>query len=300
MNRKRLPYDAVVIGGGAAGLVTATLAARLGARTALVERERLGGDCTWHGCIPSKTLLRSAATAQAVRNAGRFGIATGAPRVVWSEIRSRLDEIRERIYREADAPEVVAKSGIEVIFGAARFVDARAVRVPHTDGGEAFLAAGRFFICSGSAPKPFPFDVPYLTSETIFDLDEQPKRLLIVGAGPLGIESAQAFARLGSEVHVVTRARRILPRDDAEHAATLQAALEAEGVRFTFEAEPVGAELVGDERRVSLRDGTVLAADAILSAIGRVPRIAQLGVEAAGVRTRDGAIAVDARGRTSA
>ena len=202
-------FDLIVIGGGAAGLVAAGLSAALGARTALIERNRLGGECTWTGCVPSKSLLKAASVAHTMRTAARFGIEAVNPAVDFARVMRGVRQIQETLYEEADAPPRMERLGVKVIPGEARFVDPHTVEVRGTR-----LSARFFVIAAGSRPVVPRIDgldsVPYLTNESLFELTELPRRLLIVGAGPIGIEMAQTFQRLGSRVTVVDSGHRVL------------------------------------------------------------------------------------------
>ncbi|MDQ6926068.1 MAG: FAD-dependent oxidoreductase [Candidatus Eremiobacteraeota bacterium] len=270
----------------------------LGAKTVLVERDRLGGDCTWRGCVPSKALLHVASVAQTARTGERFGIDTGTPAVDWNRVRAWLDRVRREIYDDADSPQALGRYGIRVVAGNASFLDAARLRVIGPSVEET-LTARRFVICTGSEPTPLSLDVPYVTADTVFDVPERPRRLVIAGGGPVGTECAQAFARLGTAVHLVASTGRLLPRDDSDHALALQGALETEGVRFSFGTRVVAARFANGEKVVRLSSGVELSCDEILVAAGRTPRVAGFGLEAAGVEVLDGAVVVDARCRTN-
>lgn len=277
--RMRFEYDMVVIGGGAAGLTAAGMSAVLGAKTALIEAARLGGDCTWHGCVPSKALLKAAAVAHEMRTASRFGLAEFDEAHQFARVMGRVREIREEIYREADAPPNMERLGVEAVAGRARFVDDHAVE---TDDGRR-ITSRWFVIATGSSPIA-PSGLNALTNETIFESSELPRAMLVAGAGPLGIEMAQAFARFGSKVTVVERSNRILGRDDAELADMLRVRLEAEGVRFEF--GKTAEEMEG-------------AFDVVLAAMGRRANTEGLNLAAVGVRAGANGIEVDDRCRTS-
>ena len=228
-------YDMIVIGGGAAGLTASGMSAVLGAKTALVSSDRLGGDCTWFGCIPSKSLLKAAKVAHQVRTAAGYGLIPSEPKGDWARIIGRVHAIREQVYQDADAPPNMEKLGVDVICAQAHFLDQNSIEV--TVNGVARAVTSRYFvIATGSTPQVPQFEgsdrVPMLTNESLFDLDHLPQRLLILGAGPVGIEMAQAFQRLGSDVVVVNRSARILSRDDAELAGLLAESLRNEGIRF--------------------------------------------------------------------
>lgn len=274
-------YHLVVIGAGPGGLVTAIAAAGLGARVALVERHAMGGDCLNVGCVPSKALLEITARAG----------------VDFDRAFAWLREVRAGI-AEHDSVQRYTAAGVDVYQGEARFVGPAAVEV----AGQR-LAARRFVIATGAraAVPPIPglADVEPLTNETLFDLREQPRRLAILGAGAIGCEMAQVFARLGTEVHLFERAAQVLPLEHAAAGTVLAEALVREGVTLHL------GEAVSAVRR---EDGAVLieagdravTVDRVLVALGRQPNVAALDLAAAGVRQlQDGRIAVDRRLRTS-
>ncbi|MDZ7811019.1 MAG: mercuric reductase [Arhodomonas sp.] len=292
--------DLVVIGGGVAGLVTASVAGQLGLDVALLEREsRLGGDCLHYGCVPSKTLLRSAAVAQLMRRGADFGLPAHEPAVDLAAVNDHLRSVIDTLQAHDD-PERFRGYGVDVRFGAARFVNSGEVRVK----GEA-LRARRFVIATGSRPQvpmiPGLAEAGYLTNETVFGLRELPPRLVVVGAGPVGLELAQAFARLGSRVTVVEAAPEVLPREDARLAAELRGALAREGVRFHLGARLERVDREVDGVTLQLNEGEdhrPVSADRILVATGRVPAVEGLSLETAGVAHDRRGIAVDARLRT--
>ncbi len=302
-------YDVLVIGGGAGGLTAAGVAAAAGARTLLVDRHRLGGDCTWTGCIPSKTLLKSARVAHQMRTAARYGLTDQAPHVDFARVMEHVRATRRRVYEEADAPERLESFGIEVRRAEARFVGPRAVALRLEDGAEHVVRARRVILATGGRPHvPPTIDgleaAPYLTSETLFELTEQPARLAILGAGPIGIEMAQAFQRLGTQVTVIDQNERILAHDHPALAGTLQHVLAEEGVRFRLGADV--QHVRSDEGSsitlyLSDKNGTDehVTADALLVATGRRPNVEGLGLEAAGIDYAARGVTVDARCRTS-
>ncbi|MGI8958306.1 MAG: dihydrolipoyl dehydrogenase family protein [Bryobacteraceae bacterium] len=292
-------YDMVVIGGGSAGLTAAGMAALLGAKTALIEEHRLGGDCTWVGCVPSKTLLRAAKAARDMKTADRFGLVPAESKVPFSQVMEHVRRIRQHIYEDADAPPNLEKFGVEVIIGSARLTDSHTVEIRNISGDSRRLTSRFFVIASGSRPRVPNFSGRVLTNETIFELTSQPKRLLIMGGGPVGIEMAQAFARLGSEVTVVAPGDRILPRDDPGQARELQACLAREGVSFVLGQKVAAVEKHGDDLVAMLKDERTLRCDAVLAAIGREPAIKGLQLETAGVRFSEKGIDVDEHCRTS-
>ena len=298
-------YDLIVIGGGAAGLTAAGMGANFGAKTLLIERDRLGGDCTWNGCVPSKTLLKTAKIVHAVRHSGRYGVKNPAPEIDFSQIMRHLDAVRQEIYEAADRPEIYEAMGVDTCQRDARFVDDHTVEVEGGDGARKIR--GRYIvIASGGRALVPPIDglqdVPFLTNETLFELEEQPRRLAIIGAGPIGTEMAQAFQRLGTEVTVIDMLGRILANDDEELAAMLQDFLGREGVQYVLNAGVRRFDLSGEEIRITVEDRgserTILA-DALLLATGRRPNVESLNLEAAGVEYGKRGITVDDRCRTS-
>ncbi|MBI3977902.1 MAG: FAD-dependent oxidoreductase, partial [Chloroflexi bacterium] len=283
-------FDLVVIGAGSAGLSAASFAARIGARVALVERDRIGGDCTWRGCVPSKALLRIAGVAHAMRRADAFGLPLLGQSVDLAQVMAEVRRAVERVY-QFETPAVLAKQGITVIQGPARFLD------PHRLAVDGQTLAGRRFVISTGArpvipPVPGLAETPHLTYETVFALSELPRRLLVLGAGPVGVELAQAFRRLGSQVVLIEQADRVLPVADPDASAALGEQLASEGIRLQL-----GAAV----ERIEARDGAVRAivgadtciGDALLVVTGRRPNVAGLDLERAGVMHSASGIPVD-------
>jgi pyruvate/2-oxoglutarate dehydrogenase complex dihydrolipoamide dehydrogenase (E3) component len=285
-------FDLVVIGGGAGGLVVAAGGAALGAKVALVEKHRMGGDCLWYGCVPSKSLLKSARIAHQMRHADRWAIAPAKPEVDLAQVMERVAGVIRGI-EPNDSPERFRALGVDVIFGDGRFTGPDVFEV---DGRR--LTARHFVIATGSRPAVPPIpglaDVAFLTNETLFALRENVPHLLVVGGGPIGCEMAQAFRRLGSEVSVVDVATGILPREDRDLAGVVQRILEHEGVRFHLD---VTTESVGGAKgdlRMTIREsnGTArtLTGTHLLLAAGRRANVEGLGLDAAGVRVDNGRI----------
>jgi len=304
-----IDFDMVVIGGGAAGLTAAGISASLGARTALVEEHKLGGDCTWRGCVPSKALLKAAGIAHRIRTADRYGLNATEPQLDFSRVMERVHAIQSAIYEEADAPPVYEKLGIEVIEGKAQFISPKQIEVLGPGGGRRQFASRFFVIATGGRPSVPPIEglagAPYLTSETIFSLSRLPARMMVIGAGPIGIEMAQAFRRLGSEIAVLDTEKHILRRDDAELSELLRQHLSAEGVRFRLECAVRKIEHYGEAFRVAFQSNSLsteetLEGDALLLAAGRRPNMEGLNLEAAGVGASPAGITVDPHCRTSA
>lgn len=287
-------YDLIVIGGGAGGLTAAGMAALLGAKTALIEQDRLGGECTWTGCIPSKCLLHAASVAQTIRTAEHYGFEAVVPRISFPAVVARMHAVQQQIYDETDAPPNMEKLGVEVVKGTAAFLDPHAVEV----NGRS-LRSRFFVIATGSTPRTPNFSAPVLTSETIFRLTAQPGHLVVIGGGPMGVEMAQAFRRLGSQVTVVVAGNEILPKDDEELAAILRGRLESEGIRFLQQTRVTGAEVQGPSIAVKLSDGGIIECDAMLAAMGREVGTGPLRLDRAGVRADRNGIVVNHRCRTS-
>jgi pyruvate/2-oxoglutarate dehydrogenase complex dihydrolipoamide dehydrogenase (E3) component len=298
-------YDMIVIGGGAAGLTSAGISANLGAKTMMIEAHRLGGDCTWTGCIPSKVLLKAAKVASQLRHAGRYGLLDNEPEIDFQKIIDYVQKVREDVYEEADNPEIFEAMGIEVVHGKARFTD------PHTviieNGGESREVTSRFFIiATGSSAVVPPIDglkvVPYMTNENLFEQHDFPESLVIIGAGPIGIEMAQAFTRLGSKVTVFDLMDNILVNDHPELALQLRQTLESEGVRFILGAgvKNVSESQAGISIKYEWQGGThTLDASKLLVSAGRRANTEDLGLDDAGVVWSRKGIEIDNRCRTN-
>ncbi|MCG8343367.1 MAG: dihydrolipoyl dehydrogenase [Chlorobiales bacterium] len=301
-------YDVIVIGGGAAGLTAAGVSASLGAKTAMIEEKKLGGDCTWYGCIPSKTLLKSAKVAQTVREADRYGITTTGLSIDFEAVMKRVHSVQKSVYKEADAPEIYEKMGITVIEGQGSFADEHTITITGEGGDTKTLQAKNIVIATGSRPLLPPIEgldtAPYLTNETIFTLKQQPKKLLVIGAGPIGTEMGQAFARLGSDVTVFDFGERILSKDHPELTSTLQDILAREGVCFKLNTAVKKVEkkdgsivLTVEDRKTG--DSFTVEGDALLVASGRQANIETLNLEAAGIETHKRGITVNESCQTS-
>lgn len=288
--------DLCVIGAGSGGLSVAAGAARMGAAVVLVEKHRMGGDCLNTGCVPSKALIAAAEAAQTIRSAARFGVDGGAPEVDFARIHAHIHGVIGAIAPH-DSVERFEGLGVTVILAQARFTGPFEVEA----GGER-IRARRFVIATGSAPAlpPIPGlpEVPFLTNETVFGLRERPARLVVVGGGPIGVELAQAFRRLGSAVTLVERAT-ILPRDEAEAVAVLRGRLVSEGVCLREGVAVAGVARSGDGIAVTLGDGGRIEGTHLLVAAGRTPNLDGLCLEAAGIATTPRGIAVDRGLRTT-
>jgi pyruvate/2-oxoglutarate dehydrogenase complex dihydrolipoamide dehydrogenase (E3) component len=277
-------YNLVVIGAGTAGLVTAAGAAGLGARVALVERELMGGDCLNVGCVPSKALIASARTFAVVRDAGEFGITIppGA-HVSFPAVMERMRRLRADISGN-DAAARFRSLGVDVYLGAARFTGPNTVTVgDHTlRFRKAVLATGARAARTAIAGLS---EVGYLTNETVFTLTELPRRLAVLGAGPVGCELAQAFARFGSEVWLLGNKAHVLPREDPDAVALVEKAMARDGVKLVLGCSAQSVERQGPDKVIRLTGGHCpeVRVDAILVGVGRAPNVEGLNLQAAGV-----------------
>lgn len=292
-------YHLVVVGAGTAGLVTAAAAAGLGARVALVERHRMGGDCLNYGCVPSKALLRAAHAWHDARTAAeRFGGPAAAGDGDFATVMERMRRLRAGI-APVDSAQRFASLGVDVYFGEARFTDGTTIGV-----GEHVLRFRRAVIATGARASMPPIeglaDAGFLTNETFFDLVERPERLAIIGAGAIGCEIAQAMARLGCRVTLLDTAPRILPREDADAADVLAGVLRRDGVVIHTGVEIRSVRRSDDGSCVVTFGDSTLSADAVLVATGRQPNVEGLGLEAVGVEYDHQGVRVDARLRTTA
>ena len=304
----RYDFDMVVIGGGAAGLTAAGMSASLGAKTALIEAGKLGGDCTWTGCVPSKTLLKAAQVVHSMRTADRYGLRAAKPEFDFARVIEHVHATREHIYEDADSPPVLEKLGVEVIAARASFLDPHRLRLADRNGTVAEVSSRYVVIATGSEPSLPPVEglakVDYLTNETIFSLSELPERLIVVGSGPTGVEMAQAFRRFGSEVTMVSFEDTLLARDDRELRTELGRVLESEGVRFFLNTTVRQIEKSGGGVRImaenlSTPGRVALEGDAILFATGRRATLEGLNLDAAGILFKNSGVQVDRRCRTS-
>ena len=286
-------YDLVVIGAGATGLGAARAAREAGRRVALVEAERPGGDCTHYGCVPSKALLEAARRVAAARSGARYGFSASVA-VDFPAVMERVADVVREI--EADeSPEVLAAEGIDLVTGRAVFTGPSAVEV---DGRR--ITADRFVVATGSRAAVPPIDglagTPYLDNRTVFALREQPTHLLVLGGGPIGVELAQAFRRLGSEVTVVEALPTVLAREEPDAARALTAVLTREGVTLRTGTKVVR---VSAGPTLHLEDGSTIAGSHLLVAVGRTPATDGLGLEGLGVQLERRRIVTDDHLRAS-
>lgn len=278
-------YSLVVVGGGTAGLVTAHAAAALGAKVALIERDRLGGDCLNVGCVPSKAIIRTSHLYAEMRNAERYGAQVPADvRVDFAAVMARMRAIRTRIAR-ADSVQRLEAAGVDVFFGDARFTGGATLTV---DGAK--LHFKKAVIATGSRPDtpsiPGLVEAGFLTNENVFDLTELPRRLLVIGGGPLGCELAQAFCRFGAQTIIAQSWPLFLPREERDAAQLLSDAFARDGIEVRLNTTAVKVRVEHGQKLVDLVSEdhhSTIAVDAILTGTGRVPNVEGLDLRAAGV-----------------
>ena len=288
-------FDMIVIGGGAAGLTSAGMAASLGAKTMMLEKARLGGDCTWYGCIPSKILLNKGKEAKI---AGR--------KTNYAEIADALDRIREEVYEDADHPDIFRNMGVDVRTGEATFKDNHTLSIKKENGDVESITARYFLIAAGSRafvpPIPGLDSTPHHTNHTLFEMKKQPESMIVIGGGPIGSEMAQAFQRLGTQVTIVDMGGRILSKDEPELTSIVQDSLKRDGVNMQLGSGVTSVSGTDKEVQVVIeKDGskTTLKAEKLLVATGRIPNADKLNLEAAGVKYTKRGIEVNPKCRTS-
>ncbi len=296
-------YDIGVIGGGAAGLTVTSGSAQLGAKTLLIEKEKeLGGDCLHFGCVPSKTLIKTAHVYHMMKTAEKYGLPNvDVPSVDFKTISNRIKSVIDVIQRH-DSEERFCNLGAKVEFGEPVFADEHSVRL----NGKT-VSAKSWVIATGSSPFVPPIEgldtIDYITNKEIFYLDGLPKSMIIFGGGPIGSEMGQAFNRLGTKVYIVDRSDQILGKEDKDMADTVKQVMESEGVVFHLNTSIEAVKNIGREKEVILKDKegrTIrLNADAILVAVGRTPNIHGLGLDDIGIKLNRTGIEVDRRLRTN-
>jgi pyruvate/2-oxoglutarate dehydrogenase complex dihydrolipoamide dehydrogenase (E3) component len=295
-------YNLVVIGAGTAGLVTAAGAAGLGAKVALIERGLMGGDCLNVGCVPSKALISAARQAASIRDAGHYGIQSTSPNVDFAEVMQRMRRLRASISPH-DSAKRFSELGIDVYFGQGTFTSSNTVVV-----GDQTLHFKKAVIATGARAAELPIpglkDTGYLTNETLFSLTELPKRLIVIGGGPIGCEMAQSFARFGSQVTLIEQASHIMSREEEDAALIVQNAMQKDGVEIGSWCESDSCRKGWLRSRgcclTRLRARRTNRGDQILVGIGRTPNLDGLGLEAVGVAAHpQHGVEVDDRLRTT-
>jgi len=294
-------FDVIIVGVGSAGMTAGETAPKMGVKCAMIERARVGGDCLWTGCVPSKALIASAKAAHTIRTASEFGLPATSAEIDTAPVFDRLRRIQYEIAETDDNPQKYVDAGVEMIYGDARLIDGHTVAV-----GERRVTSEFILLATGSRA-----DVPsiagleeagYLTSETLFEQERAPRSLLIIGGGPIAIEMAQAHHRLGVQVTVLQRGARILERDEPALADKLLTLLRAEGIGIELDVVLESANAADGVKQLS---GTAngrqasWTAEQIFVAAGRKPNIEGLGLEEAGVRTGLRGVVVNAKLQTS-
>lgn len=295
-------FDIGVVGGGAAGLTVAAGAPQLGAKTILIEKEEvLGGDCLHYGCVPSKTLIKTASVYHQMKHASNYGLPpVDLKPVEFKDVVNRIRGVIGEIQKH-DSPERFCELGARVEFGNPCFTDEHTVQL----NGKKY-SARHWVVATGSSPMIPPVDgldkTPYITNKEIFSLDHLPESMIVLGAGPIAMEMAQAFCRLGSRVTVVQRSGQVLSKEDKEMADIVMEALQGEGVTFHLNSRLKSVKDLGNKREVHVESqgkSLTLTAETILVALGRTPNLSGMGLKEIGVETNAKGITVDNRLRTS-
>lgn len=290
-DRRPARYDRnlVVIGAGAAGLVSSYIAAAVKAKVTLVEAHKMGGDCLNYGCVPSKALIKTAKLMHQMRRSAKYGIAQADARMDFAQVMDRVAQVVREI-EPHDSVERYTGLGVDVVQGSAKIVDPWHVQITRADGSTQLLATRAIVVATGAAPfvPPLPglAEAGVLTSDTLWQLRERPGRLVVLGGGPIGCELAQAFARLGSQVTQIEMLPRILVREDEEVSAFSQRALEADGVRVLTGHKALRCESAGGVKAIVVEASgreTRIEFDALICAVGRVARLTGYGLEELGI-----------------
>ena len=302
-------FDLVVVGMGSGGLVAAEFAAGLGLRVAAVDRARIGGDCLWTGCVPSKALLASAKVAHIMRTAHTVGITPVEPHIDLPTVWSRMRTVQASIAATDDSPQRYRDLGVEVLRGVARLTGPNEVTVVREGDDDLVLSTRFVLLCTGSRPYLPPIDgldpSTVLTSENLFTLAAPPRSVAIIGGGPMGVEMAQALQRLGVVTTIFQRASTLLPREEPALVEQLTERLRAEGVQVHCTADVRSIEgTEGDGfvvHAVVGNDATTIRAQVggVLVAAGRTPNAEHMGLEELGIELTDQGVRVDERGRTT-
>ena len=295
-------YDLIVIGAGSGGISAANLALGLGKKVALVEKKQIGGDCTWYGCVPSKALIKASEVAHKIKSAGRYGLTLDDSSLDTQNVMAHVRAIRESVY-EGEKPEVFADMGIDVIIGSPRFVNNHEIQID-----EKTVSSKSFLISTGSSPYKPPVEgldtVPYLTNETLFDLESLPKSLAVLGGGPIGTEMASALNRLGVKVTIIEKGKHILSREDPELVEILTKRLIEEDVSILTSTEAIKFAGNGDGINITVKtsagETSVISVDSTLVSVGRRPNVSGLGLENAGVEYSPRGIKVNDKLQTAA
>jgi pyruvate/2-oxoglutarate dehydrogenase complex dihydrolipoamide dehydrogenase (E3) component len=298
-------FDLVIVGMGSGGMVAAEFAATLDLKVAVAERARIGGDCLWTGCVPSKTLIASGKVAHHMRHADQWGVEPVAPTVDRRKVWERIRSVQQAVAATDDNPDRFREMGVEIVLGAARVAGPNTVVVKTADGDRE-LETRYVLLCTGSRPAVPPIpgldEVGFVTSETLFELTDPPASFVNIGGGPIAVEMVQAFTRLGMPTALLQKGPRILPRDEPQLVDRLVGALGDEGVDLHFNVETERVTRDGDRKVVHGTENgepRTWAADELLVAVGRRPNVEGLGLEELGIKTGPKGVVVDNRGRTS-
>lgn len=299
-------YDLTIIGGGSAGLVLAVAGAKLGKKTALVEKHRIGGDCLWTGCVPSKAILKAAKVANYIQNADKYGISSSESKPNWQSVMDYVRSTQHVIEEEHDNPERFRDMGVDVIFGDGHFETRDTYVVDDRENGQTRqLKSKNFVISTGSRPLTPPIpgldEYEYLDSENVWELKDLPEKLLVIGAGPIGIELGQAFHRLGADVTIAQRSDRILTKEDADVSEKMQQYLTSEGIDIRLNTDITKIDKNEDGVKVTFTESSSTSTNEnleekfnkILVAAGRAPNIEGLGLEKIGVEVDKNGIVVN-------
>ena len=286
---KSFDRNLVVIGAGAGGLVSSYIAAAVKAKVTLVEGHKMGGDCLNYGCVPSKALIRSAKVVQQIRKAGQFGVTGATGQADFAAVMARIHRVIAEIAPH-DSIERYTNLGVDVVTGHARITSPWTVEIARADGTQQTLTTKNIVIATGARPfvPPIPglAEVGCLTSDTVWNLTELPRRLVVLGGGPIGCELAQSFARLGAQVTQVEMAPRLMVREDEEVSALVAESLRADGVTLLTGHQALRCEVIDGDKRLIARHGDTeiaLPFDALLCAVGRAPRTEGFGLEELGI-----------------
>ncbi|MDP5057549.1 MAG: FAD-dependent oxidoreductase, partial [Marinomonas hwangdonensis] len=293
---KSFDRNMIVIGAGAGGLVSAYIAATVKAKVTLIEAHKMGGDCLNYGCIPSKALIKSAKVAHQMRHAENYGLNSSEPTFSFKKVMQRVHDVIAKV-EPHDSVERYSKMGVDVVQGYAKLIDPWTVEIQLNEGGTQRLTARSIVLATGARPfvpnLPGLEEVGYVTSDTLWEafakLDEPPKRLVVLGGGPIGCELAQSFARLGSKVTQVERSARIMRREDEDVSALAQDSLIQDGVILLTSHSAVRCEKEGEVKRLIVEhegQESVVEFDALICAVGREARLEGYGLENLGIETK--------------
>jgi pyruvate/2-oxoglutarate dehydrogenase complex dihydrolipoamide dehydrogenase (E3) component len=297
-------YDLAVIGAGTGGLVSAFLGDSLGARVALIEADKVGGECLWRGCVPSKTLVKSAKVFDLVKRSEEFGVHVEKPRLIWNAVKLRLADVRDEI-KKGERDEL-AKTKLDQITGRASFLDENTLEIEHK-GRLSHITAKKFIIATGSRAVIPEIEglqeAGYITHEGLFERPNLPKSLVFIGGGPISVEMAQAFGRFGTKVTILQAGPRLLPKEEPGISDLIGKLLENEGVKVVLNAKVTKVEPGDAQKTVHYSVGGVgdsVKTGLIVLAVGKTPNFENLNLPIAGVRVNDKGIMVDEALRTSA